>query len=1150
MKKQTFTQHIKDFNFKSLFNDLGWDNFDNQLPIAVNEDAFMLKGVAVKRGFVILLCPPLPNGKIPLSNIRKQIENKVAKNYFEHLIIYADNDKNHQIWQLSIKEENKPKQVREVSWYSHQDVEGLFQRMKNLLFTLDEEEKITIVDVKQRISENFAKNSEQVTKKFYTEFKKQHVAFLDFIQGIDDHIGNKDNQNKQWYASLMLNRLMFCYFIQKKGFLDQDLNYLQNKLAACEKLDGQGNFYSFYRSFLLELFHDGLGKPQTKRKSKLPVDLGKIPYLNGGLFDVHELERQFDQIEIQDDAFKKIFSFFDQWNWHLDNSIEASGKDINPDVIGYIFEKYINDRAAMGAYYTKEDITDYIGKNTIIPFLFDETERHYKEGFKGDSELWQFLKDSSTNYIYDAVKKGVPEKGGLFDDLPDDVKAGINHPLENEIVQAKTKPHLWEIRQTWNQKTPEDIGLPTEIYRELIERRKRFTDVKEKIEKGEITQINDFITYNLNIRQFTQDYIESTGDAAFIRYFYKAIHKTTILDPTCGSGAFLFAALNILEPLYEACITRMEQFVAEQPGKHKFFEEVLAEVNSDKHPSLQYFILKSIILNNLYGVDIMHEAVEIAKLRLFLKLVATVDVNPRKENFGLEPLPDIDFNIRAGNTLIGFATETELLRAVQVDQHGQYRAGYEQELKEFKEECELVAKAFSHFQNSQLINDQGSESFKQAKRQLVEKLKDLNHKLNVYLASNYGITDLKKDVEIEVIDDAKKKIKIKVNQYQHWLQSHQPFHWFAEFYQIVAANGGFDCIIGNPPYVGYTRKNKVTKRAVSDIYRIYGYETLPTSNLYPFTIERSRKLMSTSSKIGMIIPNSAFANNSMEALQKFFREQFELNYISTFHQRPAQLFEGVLQRLCIFISIPNTNIEFNSSFITTDIIRWTSNTRNVLFEKLSYIEARQDKQINLINIGCSVEKLIFDKFSEHSSIAKYLSKTPSNNKIYYRTAGGGYWVTILNTPFDSESLSNKSSIFQENYSSKVFSAVLNSSLFWWYYCINFDLFNFKDYMIFGFFFDYPKDDNSLKLLSDEMEVSLQNNATYYTINSTTRGANETVTYNKDLTKPIMDKIDSVLAEHYGFTECELDFIINYDIKYRMGKSLFGETDDETEEDEN
>lgn len=1126
MKKTTFTEYIKDFNFISLFNELGWDNFQNQFAIAVGDDAFMLSGVGQKKGFVIVQCPPLSNGKIPLSTVRKQIEQKVASQYFEHLIIYTDKDKTQQVWQLAIKETNKPKQLREVTWHSHQDTEILYQRLKNLLFTFDEQETITIVDVNQRVSENFAKNSEQVTKKFYTEFKKQHGAFLEFIKGIDDHISDKENENKQWYASLMLNRLMFCYFIQKKGFLDQDLNYLQNKLKACTDLKGKSNFYNFYRSFLIELFHDGLGKPIKNRKNATPLNLGKIPYLNGGLFDVHELERQFDQIVIDDDAFSKIFSFFDQWNWHLDNSIEASGKDINPDVIGYIFEKYINDRAAMGAYYTKEDITEYIGKNTIIPFLFDEVERNYKEPFSKDGKLWSFLKNSSTTYIYDAVKHGVPESTDLYEDLPQEVKVGINHPLQNEVVKQSTQPYLWEIRQTWNQKTPEDIGLPTEIYRELIERRKRFADIKTKIESGAISHINDFITYNLNIRQFTQDFLENTDDPAFIRHFYKAINKVTILDPTCGSGAFLFAALNILEPLYEACIIRMEQFVSEHPGKHKFFEETLAEVKDEKHPNLQYFVFKSIILNNLYGVDIMHEAVEIAKLRLFLKLVATVDVNPRKENFGLEPLPDIDFNVRAGNTLIGFATENELFQTIQ-----RKDALFAQDkLDEFKEEFELTSKAFSHFQNSQLINDQGSDNFKKAKAQLVEKLKELNQKLNEYLATNYGI-------------DANSKPE----EFKKWQKSHQPFHWFAEFYQIVGASGGFDCVIGNPPYVGYTRKNKVSKIAVSDIYKIHGYETITTSNLYPFTIERSRLLMRNDSKIGMIIPNSAFANNSMEALQNFFRKKFKLNFISTFHQRPAQLFEGVLQRLCIFISIPSIDLDNHAKFSTTEIMRWTSNTRVNLFEKLYYVESRQDKQTNLINIGSDSEKAIFDKFSKHKPISNFISKTPSTNRIYYRTAGGGYWVTILNTPFDSDSLSNKFSIFQNDYNSKVFSAILNSSMFWWYYCINFDLFNFKDYMLFGFFFDYPKDDTPLINVSDKMEESLQKNATYYTINSNTRGANETVTYNKDLTKPIMDEIDTILGSHYGFTENELDFIINYDIKYRMGKSLFGEADDETEE---
>jgi hypothetical protein len=125
------------------------------------------------------------------------------------------------------------------------------------------------------------------------------------------------------------------------------------------------------------------------------------------LFDEHELEKPHPKIDIDDKAFERIFDFFDQYEWHLDTRITASGKDINPDVIGYIFEKYINDRANMGAYYTKEDITDYISKNCILPYLFDETKRNYAKAFNADAELWQMVKQSGDEYIYDAVKKGV-----------------------------------------------------------------------------------------------------------------------------------------------------------------------------------------------------------------------------------------------------------------------------------------------------------------------------------------------------------------------------------------------------------------------------------------------------------------------------------------------------------------------------------------------------------------------------------------------------------------------------------------------------------------------------------------------------------------------------------------------------------------------
>jgi len=101
-------------------------------------------------------------------------------------------------------------------------------------------------------------------------------------------------------------------------------------------------------------------------------------------------------------------------------------------------------------------------------------------------------------------------------------------------------------------------------------------------------------------------------------------------------------------------------------NEYKRFREILADIQNPERPNQRYYIYKTIILRGLYGVDLMKEAVEIAKLRLFLKLVAAVDADYRKPNLGLEPLPDIDFNIRAGNTLVGFASRAEFYRIIAV----------------------------------------------------------------------------------------------------------------------------------------------------------------------------------------------------------------------------------------------------------------------------------------------------------------------------------------------------------------------------------------------------------------------------------------------------------------------------------------------------
>lgn len=497
ISKQTFTTLVREFRFRELFNQMGWDNASGVMDLPLDEIVYRIETISEKKGFKVLHCKSPKGYRIPDANLRIKINAQLKKLHYEHLLIFTDDFQQKQEWLYSYKPVGKSAKPIATSYDVFQDPQLLYQRTGNLVFELTDEDKITLVDVTTRIAANIDQNADKVTKKFYTEFKEQHKNFLKQMQGITEE------PDQHWYASVMLNRLMFCYFIQKQGFLDGNIHYLSEKLQSCQLEHGRDKFYSFYRTFLLRLFHQGLGSPHGE---ELRVELGKIPYLNGGIFSVHEIEAKYgEDIQIADVAFEDIFSLFDRYNWHLDTRVTSSGKDINPDVIGYIFEKYINDRAEMGAYYTKEDITDYIGKNTILPWLFDEVQRKYPAPFAADGELWQKLKESGDQYIYTAVKKGV-NPDDIWSDLPEDIRAGLD----------PEQPSLVELRRCWNRPAPEDAALRTEIWREVITRRQRYLELNEIISSGQIAQINDFITYNLNIRQFAYDLLEETEDIKLI----------------------------------------------------------------------------------------------------------------------------------------------------------------------------------------------------------------------------------------------------------------------------------------------------------------------------------------------------------------------------------------------------------------------------------------------------------------------------------------------------------------------------------------------------------------------------------------------------------------------------------------------------------
>lgn len=826
-----------------------------------------------------------------------------------------------------------------------------------------------------------------------------------------------------------------------------------------------------------------------------------MPFLNGGLFDVHDLEQDNPNIQIPDEAFERIFDFFDAYTWHLDDRPLRKDNEINPDVLGYIFEKYINQKQ-MGAYYTKEDITGYISRNTVIPFLFDRAKKACSIAFKPDGGVWRLLEDDPDRYFYEAVRHGITYdiKGGeaLAEkrQLPPEIAAGLNDV---------------SMRGGWNESASPDYALPTETWREHVARRRHYQEVYAKLASGEVTAINDLITYNLDIEKFAQDVISGSEGPELIRAFWKAVTGVSVLDPTCGSGAFLFAALNILEPIYTACLEAMRGILDDlqrskrkhRPEKMGDFRKILKQVES--HPSERYFILKSIIINNLYGVDIMEEAVEICKLRLFLKLVAQLETVEQ-----IEPLPDIDFNIRAGNSLVGFTSLDEVKRALEGDFIRERSLGI---IQQRAQDADGKFRMFHEMQTEQHMD---ADAFTNAKRQLRGQLGELRDQLDRCLAGEFGVTD--RDTTA----------------YLQWRGSHQPFHWFAEFYSVMAG-GGFNVVIGNPPYVRY--------KDVRAKYTVRNFRSESCGDLYAYCTERALDLVQRKACLGLIVPISIFGTDGFRTLQQLALDKLEISWVSSYANRPAQLFDGAQKRLTIILGRRSHGRK--STVFTSSYKRWRREEFETFFKsRIQYAPPHDTFNVfpaSLEKLGSRIEVCAFNRLVQgRRTLAESVTKH-GRHKVFY-TRKFGYFLAFLDfipKIVDSNSGHHltpselKHMRLQSKESVQAVVAALSSSTFFWFWNVLSDCrnLNSRDLLAFPF---HPEG------ISATLKRKLAVLGTRYlselkmTSRTMAKSGLRIETFDYGACKTIVDEIDQTLANHYGFTQEELDFIINYDVKYRMG----------------
>ncbi|MGH7802164.1 MAG: Eco57I restriction-modification methylase domain-containing protein [Thermodesulfobacteriota bacterium] len=567
---------------------------------------------------------------------------------------------------------------------------------------------------------------EKVSKIFFEDYKTIFFEIRKFL------LEQKTNiKQAHEFSQQLLNRIMFIYFIDKKGWLRNSPKfmkwfwnrYLDEKnvgaIGFAEMPDHYPHFHElpikdqFYERWLRILFLEAFNNRFSHPKY-LPQDvrdtLSLAPYLNGGLFKKDELDLL--PVNFPDEFIENILRFFEKYNFTIREDLPLDVEvAVDPQMIGYVYESLANvaeeiyERQDLGIFYTPKVEVDFMCRRSLSEYLAKTTN----------------------------IKKEILYRL-LFDE--DKTKVGAIHELPYERLE-------------------------------------------------------------------------------------ESLDNLSLLDPACGSGAFLVGMLNVLVEIYKFIYKRL------------------------KRDMTDYQLKKRIIGNSLYGVDVMPWAVHSAELRLWLSLMIESDLT--LSELKLYPLlPNLNLKLRVGDSLVQEIGGINLnLRDVAIS------PPLKRKLSELKREKEKYYNndPTAKFKTEDGILHEELRIFYEILNERIINLEKKKQTLSVEKPEQLGMFE-KKPLQEKLFDEKKireviekQKAKIdeeidKLGEIKRRLKEQKPFVWDIDFAEIFGEKGGFDIVIGNPPYVRQEKiapPNKLRNEITNEEKREYKEKLLKSVQAhFPF----------------------------------------------------------------------------------------------------------------------------------------------------------------------------------------------------------------------------------------------------------------------------------------------------------------------------
>jgi len=649
----------------------------------------------------------------------------------------------------------------------------------------------------ENISALFSRSD--VIEEFYVLYKKCREFLLRNVTGI------AEEERRGEFVDNFMMQMLTLWYLQEKGFFNKDRHYFVTKFRELKQkklTGGFGSYYDFLRHFFRQI--SGYSDEPYAEDEEIGkcVVIGPAVFLNG---EDDEAITIPDKCFYQEGVTEKLINLtpkgrrrmisekdidFDVPLLNLFESRDWVEGDIDEYVLGSIYEKLITymERKKLGAFYTPEEITSYICKNTIEPYLVDRINEEFDKDYKSIDEI-------------------------------------INAEVKEELL--------------------------------------RLFDLLEDIK---------------------------------------------ILDPAVGSAHFLESAINVLVEIYrklrdkaeEVGIKKLEILVANEEGKIEPLN--LLEI-PEKEGLFEVYVKFFIILSrNIYGVDINPSALKVARARLFLTLARHFNVNAGV----FIRFPNVHFNLREGNSLIGYVdvprgkkeTKQVTLNFSFEDHEIEYiqeRIRVDDELKEYLPEIarSLKIKGDLVKEVEEMNRILASKKIKWGEFERVLRTKEkLIQVLVASLNSRYAVklNKLLRDITELFNSKLDEKFAEEYGIDLKDLKKIKTFHWIFEFPEVFLEKGGFDVVIGNPPYVDYRSIDQIEREFLN-----LHFESTKVSEKYsyyiPFT-ERSIQLNRYKGNFCFIMPQKWLSSDMGLKLRQFILESFSFYEIVDLLHTNEPVFKG------------------------------------------------------------------------------------------------------------------------------------------------------------------------------------------------------------------------------------------------------------------